>query len=198
VARLGGQPRKECLRRPSLLVTAKACGGTLSGGIDLELNFHKHVYSSEETTNMKRAMTWMTALIVVIAGFAVMGDSQASAGLFDRNKCKPAKCKKVRRSRRSQRCQTVSSCSTPCEEAAPCGCETTAAAPCGCPEATADCGCETKCQTCCTRRQVRKSKRSGCCAQQCSTSSSCSTCGDAAAPAGGAEQAPDLPEDATT
>ena len=134
---------------------------------------------------MKRTMTWMTALIVVIAGFAVMSENQASAGLFNRNKCKPAKCKKVRR---SKCCQTVSCC----ESAAPCGCEVAAAAPCGCPEATADCGCKTKCQTCCSRRQIRKSKRSGCCAQQ------CSTCGDAAAPTEGAEQAPDLPEDATT
>ena len=156
---------------------------------------------------MKRVMTWATALIVVIAGFAVMGENQASAGLFSRNKCKPAKCKKVRR---NKCCHQVSHCSSPCEQAAPCGCE--AAAPCGCEQApaepcgceTASCGgCQTKCTTCCSRRQIRKAKRKGCCPQQCS---SCNSCGEAAAPCGcegaapaaGAEKAPDLPEDATT
>lgn len=175
---------------------------------------------------MKRAMTWMTALAVVFAGFAVMSENQASAGLFNRNKCKPAKCKKVRH---STCCQPVSCCPAPCEQAAPCGCQSaapcgcqsaapcgceSAAAPCGCEaaaapcgcEATAACGCETKCQTC-SRRQIRKAKRHGCCIQQCSACSSCSSCESSspcgcgessAAPAEGAEMAPDLPEDAST
>lgn len=151
---------------------------------------------------MKRVMTWTIALIVVIAGFAVMGDSQASAGLFDRNKCcKPAKCKKVRKCRKSKCCKPVACSPAPCEEAAPCGCEAPVE-PCGCPEVAADCGCKTKCKKCCSRRQIRKAKRKSCCPQECSSSpcgeaSPCG-CSDATEAPVDAEQAPDLPEDATT
>ena len=137
---------------------------------------------------MRRAMTWTTALMVVIAGFAVMSENQASAGLFNRNRCKPAKCKKVRRNKCYQQ---VACCTTACETAV----AEAPAEPCGC-QTVSTCGCETKCQTCCTRRQTRQARRKGCCIQQCS----CSTCGcgDASAAPAGSEQAPDLPEDATT
>ena len=129
---------------------------------------------------MRRAMTWTTALIVVLAGFAVMSENQASAGLFNRNNCKPARIKIFNR---NNCCQPVACCPAPCETVAeapanPSGCQT-----------VAYCGCETKFQTCCTRRQIRQARRNGCCIQQCSGSGLTPT---------GAEKAPDLPEDATT
>ncbi len=136
---------------------------------------------------MRRAMTWTTALMVVIAGFAVMSENQASAGLFNRNRCKPAKCKKVRRNKCYQQ---VACCTTACETAV----AEAPAEPCGC-QTVSTCGCETKCQTCGTRRQTRQARRKGCCIQQCGCSS-CG-CGETSSPAG-TEMAPDLPEDATT
>ena len=95
---------------------------------------------------MRRAMTWTTALMVVLAGFAVMSENQASAGLFNRNRCKPARTKIFNR---NKCCKPVACCPAPCETAVaeapanPCGCQTVASS-----------GCETKCQTCGTRRQI--------------------------------------------
>ena len=164
---------------------------------------------------MKRSISLLTALMVVVAAFATMTDS-VEAGLFKRrNKC----CKKTTCCEPVSCCEPAPCCeATPCcEEAAPCGCE--AAAPCGC-EAAAPC-CESSCNTCClNKRQIRRMKRKGCCVQQCSCETSCgceSACGcEAAAPCGceggtvgceggdcatpteAGEKAPDLPEDATT
>ncbi len=133
---------------------------------------------------MRRAMTWTTALIVVLAGFAVMSENQASAGLFNRNKCKPARTKIFNR---NKCCEPVACCPAPCETVAFGGREAPAN-PCGC-QTVANCGCETQCQTCCTRRQIRQARRNGCCIQQCS-------CGATGLTPAGTEMAPDLPEDA--
>ncbi len=124
---------------------------------------------------MKRTMIVLTAVMVVMAGFAAMDASNVEAGLFKRkNKCcKPACCQPVC-------CEAAPVCceapACPCEAApAPCGCS--AAAPCGCE--VSQCSCE-----CMSRREARKARRAGCCSTcSCSTEcSSCSNCG--AAPCG--------------
>jgi len=135
--------------------------------------------------------------MVLVAGFAVVGQSQAEAGLFNRDKCcKPAKkCRTPRRSR-DECCEPVSSCQEPvscCQEVASC-------APAPCVEATPACGgCEAAiaapacggcAQTACcpSRREQRKARRNDCCIQTCgcetqgcgscsASISGCSSCG---------------------
>lgn len=142
---------------------------------------------------MNRILTLTTAVMVVLAGFSVMSENQAEAGLFNRNKC----CKKTRNkcckpARRARKC-----CKTACCEPKPC-CEA-APAPCGC-EATASCGCESNCQKCCSRRQLRKAKRQ--CCSKCSTccgAPAAQPCGCSGGAGAAPEAAPAAPEgDATT
>ncbi len=142
---------------------------------------------------MNRVMTWTAALTVLVAGFAVVGQSQAEAGLFNRNKCskQAKKCRTPRRSR--NKCSQTASCA-PQSACAPAPCAPTpcAAAPCATVvEAAPACGgcvqlasCNTGCSS---RRQQRKAHRhSGCVqASACGTSScgaptqGCSSCGSA-------------------
>ncbi len=125
---------------------------------------------------MNRVISLTAALMVLVAGFAVLDQSQAEArGLFNRDKCcKPAKkCRTPRRSR--DECCEPAAC---CEPIACCQ-------PAPCVEATPACGaCETQlasCNTCCpSRRELRKARKN-CCAQTCGYETqgcnSCSSCG---------------------
>ena len=161
---------------------------------------------------MKRVITWATAVMVVAAAFAFMGESEATAGLFNRNKCKKSRskcCQPV--SCCEQTCQPACCCEpAPCCQPAPCGCgaavEATPA--CGCEAQTASCSsCEVNCN-CLSRRQLRKANRKGqCCGAKpntcyqcsytepscntCGQVQGCSTCGESAAPE---EAAPEAPE----
>ena len=146
---------------------------------------------------MKRAMIVLTALMMILAGFATMDAPSVEAGLFHRNDC--CKPQRPRRARRNQCCEPAAVCceaaapSCGCESAAPsCGCESAPvemysepAADCGCSAAAAPaCGCEvTQCSCeadCPTRREARRDARQA--RRDCK--SSCSTCGcsTAAAP----------------
>jgi hypothetical protein len=143
---------------------------------------------------MRRFMTWTTAVMVVAAGFALMNENEATAGLF-KKKCKP-KCCPVSCCQPAPCCAPAPCCPEPCGCAPACGCAAPAD-PCGC-QAAAPCGCE--CQQL-TRREIRKAKRAGCCVQQCSCPSPCASspcgCEGGAAPAS-PEAAPELPGDAST
>ena len=124
---------------------------------------------------MKRVMIWASALMILAAGFAVMGENEANAGLFNRKKCKQRK-----------------SCGQPaCEASAPAPCVIEATPACGCEAQTESCSsCETNCN-CLSRRQLRKANRKGqCCGAEANT---CNTCSAAE------EAAPEAPQgDATT
>ncbi len=133
---------------------------------------------------MNRVLTLTAAFMVLVAGFCVVGQSEAEAGLFDRNKCcKTKKCRTPRRSR-AKCCKPACCEPQPCCEAAP-ACECQAAAPTCCEDSN-------KC--CLTRRQARKACRKNSRIQQCS----CTTCEGAPEGctncAGGEEAAPLAPE----
>ncbi|NOY30654.1 MAG: hypothetical protein GXP28_10940 [Planctomycetes bacterium] len=133
---------------------------------------------------MNRVITWTAALMMLVAAFAVVGQSQAEAGLFNRNKCcKPAKkCRTPRRSK-NECCQPA-----PCCEAAPACIEATpACGGCSAAIATPACGgCETQlascdsCNTCCPSRREQRKARKNCCVQTCGCEAQgCNSCGSA-------------------
>lgn len=123
---------------------------------------------------MKRVLIVLTALFVVMSGFAV---TDAEAGLF-RNRCKKSKC-----------CEPVCCEPAPCCEATPCACEEPAPAPCGC-EASAPCGCQASLCSCgMTRREARKARRAGCCVETCGCEAPCGCEASASCGCGG-ESAP--------
>ena len=113
---------------------------------------------------MNRVITWTAALTVLIAGFAVVGQSQAEAGLLHRNKCcKTAKkCRTPRRSRK--KCCKVSCCQP---------------APACCACAAPACEDQAQCSTCCLSRRQKRKARKNCCVQTCCETKACSSCGQA-------------------
>ena len=148
---------------------------------------------------MSRIITLAAALMVLVAGFAVVAPSQAEAGFRHRNKCcKPAKkCRTPRRLKKD--CCEPACCEAPeptcCEAPAPTCCEAPAPTCCeapapSCCEAAPACGCEAESSCCLSRREKRKARKN-CCVQTCGCEapacdscsaqvSACSSCGSAA------------------
>jgi len=140
---------------------------------------------------MTRVLTLAAALMVLVAGFAVVAPSQAEAGLFNRDKCcKPAKKSRTPRRSKNECCEPAPTC---CEAPAPTCCEA-APAPCyveatpacggcasapacgGCDAAPACGGCEAQTACCPSRREKRKASKN-CCVQTCGyENQGCSSC----------------------